>query len=687
MNHPRHSTGSLLGRSPLAVLVLTACFGPPPDASTALELPAARLNDLTAATGEWTGDTLDVALDLVNAAWMPRGESGPRIPVAAFAEPGGEPVVPAPLIRVRQGSVVRLTVTNRLMVAAGLHSPLDAASGAMDGSALEAGESRTYTFHAAQPAASVYGARLDGIGGMQGASRGPIIVDPADEPPHPDERILHIESWGALNEPGSLDPRHSWKLMVNGRSWPFTERLEYTVGDTVRWRVINSSAVRHPMHLHGFFFDVLSAGDLVVDTVFAAGSRAPVVTHAMDPMSSMAIRWVPTEPGNWLFHCHLLRHMGPGQRFAAEVAASGDAHAMHEDAMAGLITGITVHPAGDLALVDPPPSRRIDLWTTETPRGWGNASRLAFVEQRGAVPAADSMPGPSSTLVLRRDEATEIVVHNRYSQPLSVHWHGLELPSLYDGVGGWSGPPDATRPPVAPGDSIRVVLRPPRAGTFMYHTHGESGHELAQGLYGALIVLDTAANHDPSADRVYLLGSGGAQRDARPAINGELVPPPERFEPGRSYRLRFAQIAADESKVVRLLRDGAPVRWTPIAKDGADLTAAQRVEDAAEVRLEVGETQDFEWRPEPGVHQLVVTTIRYPLDEATGATQTLAFVVGESDDVAIAAAHAGFDGVLSRDIEILLARALAVTVLLGMFALVAWSVSRVIRWLRRPVSA
>ena len=33
------------------------------------------------------------------------------------------------------------------------------------------------------------------------------------------------------------------------------------MGDSVRWRWINASPAPHPMHLHGFYFDVGSLGN------------------------------------------------------------------------------------------------------------------------------------------------------------------------------------------------------------------------------------------------------------------------------------------------------------------------------------------------------------------------------------------------------------------------------------------
>ena len=63
-------------------------------------------------------------------------------------------------------------------------------------------------------------------------------------------------------------------MVINGQSWPHTERLAYTVGDTVRIRVINAGGAVHPMHLHGFYFNVDSRGDERTDGVFARGRVA-----------------------------------------------------------------------------------------------------------------------------------------------------------------------------------------------------------------------------------------------------------------------------------------------------------------------------------------------------------------------------------------------------------------------------
>ena len=49
-----------------------------------------------------------------------------------------------------------------------------------------------------------------------------------------------------------------------------------------------------------------------------------------------------------------------------------------------------------------------------------------------SVPDRVSTPGPA--LVLRRNEPVEITVVNHLGESTAVHWHGMELESIYDGV-------------------------------------------------------------------------------------------------------------------------------------------------------------------------------------------------------------------------------------------------------------
>ena len=638
-----------------AVLVVLA-------SPAAAQLPRAVPNDHRTPAGRLVNGELRISLDAMLAEWRPRGESGPVLKSLTFAESGTAPSVPGPMIRLAAGTPVHVSIRNTLPQPMRISGLGDRDAAPPPGTppvrpfmrttsvVIAPGETRELRFTPTRATTSFYTATRVGPSTERletSVFQGAYIVDPAGEAPPLGERVMMISTSGTESTP-------SVKLFVNGLSWPYTERLSYTAGDTVRWRVISTSgAAVHPMHLHGFYFNVEARGNGDVDTMYAPADRPHVVTDRMEGVSTLRMSWVPTEPGNWLFHCHLIRHMGEAQRFnierAAETAnaarseepAAEHEHPEHE--MAGLVMGISVRPRPGMVRAEPAPARRIDLWTGTRPGMHKEGPELGFVIQNGAVPAADSTRVPGGTLQLREGEPTRIVVHNRLTFPLSLHWHGLELKSAYDGVGGWSGDPASPRQPIAPGDSMAVLITPSRAGTFMYHTHGEPGYELAQGLYGGFLVLKRGETPDPVRDRLFMLAARGAVINSPPAINGREQPPTERFAPGQTVRLRFAHISPDELKTIRLLRDGKVVSWRLLAKDGADLPPTHRVSASATFDLGVGETRDVEWTPPtPGVLVLEVRTEYYP--ERGGAQiQRIPFAVGPVSDAAIAGAIRGTD--------------------------------------------
>jgi FtsP/CotA-like multicopper oxidase with cupredoxin domain len=590
---------------PFAVLLPLPLLGPETRTSAAFE-------DYTKPVGHMENGVLKITLDVGTAPWQPWGKDGPTVQANVFAADGAPPRVPGPLIRVPAGTPVHITLRNTLpdsIVVRGLrdrsNEPQRQRLGAFlnDFVELEPGGTKEVRFTPTVPGTFAYFATRHAAGApkpvftpARGPFEGVLIVDPPGEPA-PDERIFLITHWVDRQLPGSWQP--TGRFMINGRSWPHTERLTHAVGDTVRWRVINITGITHPMHLHGFHFRVDARGDQWREEVYAPGDRRLAVTELLNPSETMRITWVPTEPGNWVFHCHLMRHMSwlqtaPLERVADTHHASGEG----VDLLGGLVLGITVNPRAGIASTALP-RRRLPLHIGMRPGVFGDAPAYGFVLQEGPrPPAADSVRFPGSTIVLTRGEPSEIVVHNRADVPLGVHWHGLELESAFDGVPGFSGSPGATRPAIAPGDSFVVRMTPPRAGTFMYHVHSEPGHQLAQGLYGAFLVMEPGQEWDPERDRLFLLGSLGATLDADPAVNGRTAPDSVDLVVGTTYRLRFMHISPDDDKRVQLLEGDKPVTWRQVAKDGADLPRSLVEDQAATFAIGVGETYDFLWTPD-----------------------------------------------------------------------------------------
>jgi FtsP/CotA-like multicopper oxidase with cupredoxin domain len=236
---------------------------------------------------------------------------------------------------------------------------------------------------------------------------------------------------------------------------------------------------------------------------------------------------------------------------------------------------------------------------------YGERRGFAYVLD-GTPEAADStaLPVPGSTLVLRRNERVAVTIVNRGNDRAAVHWHGIELESYADGVPDWSGDGAHVIPSVAPGDSITVRFTPPRAGTFMYHSHFNEDLQISSGLYGAIVVLDDGERFDPERDRVMVFSSGGPTTNvvrgpfAPTLLNGQVQPAPIELRHGVTYRFRLINITGDVNTIVSLQDGEAPATWRLLAKDGATVPASRATRRPATLFSDPGEIYDFELTPE-----------------------------------------------------------------------------------------
>lgn len=90
--------------------------------------------------------------------------------------------------------------------------------------------------------------------------------------------------------------------------------------------------------------------------------------------------------------------------------------------------------------------------------------------------------GPA--LKLTQGEAVTVDIYNNLEEETTVHWHGLEIPGDVDG-----GPQGV----IAAGGNRRVKFTPQqRAATcwFHPHQHGKTGHQVAMGLAGLVLIED-----------------------------------------------------------------------------------------------------------------------------------------------------------------------------------------------------
>jgi FtsP/CotA-like multicopper oxidase with cupredoxin domain len=405
-------------------------------------------------------------------------------------------------------------------------------------------------------------------------------------------------------------------FMINGLSWPATERLTYQLRDRVQWRVINLTSQAHPMHLHGFYFEVDSLGDGLRDQSIPASDRQSVVTQLLPPGGTMTMTWTPEREGNWLFHCHIMQHVSPERRLSSPSDLHGQGHASHDNSagMAGMIMGITVRrrdPVSPAApAIEPKAVRKLRLVMA---RGnAGSEPSFGFLASGdGIASMQDRVSAPGPALVLRRNEPVEITVVNHLGESTAVHWHGMELESIYDGVHGWSGIDSRVAPLIEPDGSFVVQFTPPRTGTFIYHTHVHDQRQLPFGLYGPLIVVDPEETFDPKTDHVIIVGRSGLDPAApnvlipeTPVVVNGLQSPEFVWKAGTRHRVRLINITPGDIFSVSLQTSQGPVQWTPLTKDGAPLPASARHPVVARQTIAVGETYDFDVDVEPGRRKL-----------------------------------------------------------------------------------
>ena len=556
------------------------------------------VNENHRAAGVLRAGELQLSLTIARGEWHPEADDGDALAVYAFGEVGHPLQNPGPLIRVPQGTTVRVMLHNSLPVTVGVHGLADAEAVIR----VAPGASTETHFSAATPGLYFYWGATDTDDlklryGVDSQLTGAIVVDPPGAVPRDEIFVIEMMS----EHPGAF--ARQTLATINGKSWPYTERFRYAVGEQARWRWINATNEPHAMHMHGFYYHVDAFNRAGRTQRFDGEARPFVVTQRVAQGETFDMSWAPERAGHWLFHCHMFVHTiepnvpdVPGLTLRRGVHHA-DQHAGHGSAgMGQLVVGITVPEGAHLKTRGPwHADRKLELDITDR----GGAPRYLLAVHENGHPDSQKKPGLTGPpIVLTRGQAVEIKVVNRLTSTTAIHWHGMELESYYDGVPGWSGTAKQVTPPIAPGASFVARMTPPRAGTFIYHTHWHDPLQLTNGLYGPLIVLPPGEKYDPTHDLTFLfsIGNFGTLQDLA-VINGTPQSKTMRLKTGQTYRFRLINISANNQGMQVSLHDAAGhlATWTVIAKDGADLPASQSRAGPAQVTITVGETYDVEF--------------------------------------------------------------------------------------------
>jgi CopA family copper-resistance protein len=114
--------------------------------------------------------------------------------------------------------------------------------------------------------------------------------------------------------------------------------------------------------------------------------------------------------------------------------------------------------------------------------------------RRTAIGVNGQVPAP--ILRWREGDIVSLAVTNRLSEPTSIHWHGILVPSAMDGV------PGLSFAGIPPGETFVYRFPVRQSGTYWYHSHSAFQEQL--GLYGAL-VIEPKGRHAYAFDRDYVV--------------------------------------------------------------------------------------------------------------------------------------------------------------------------------------
>ena len=202
--------------------------------------------------------------------------------------------IPGPEIRVKQGDKVKVVLKNNLPESTSIHFHGLDLPFSQDGvpfisqDPVRPGETFEYNFTIIDtPGTFIYHPHLNAEQQVDKGLFGTFIVE--------GEKNWDVEY---TLIPG--DGLHGYTL--NGKEFPATAPIIVQKDQKVLVRIVNAGSQLHPMHLHGFDFQVI-AQDGKPTTAYTRD------TITVAPGERYDILFTASKTGIWPFHCHILSHV------------------------------------------------------------------------------------------------------------------------------------------------------------------------------------------------------------------------------------------------------------------------------------------------------------------------------------------------------------------------------------------
>jgi len=344
---------------------------------------------------------------------------------------------PGPTIQVDQGDHVRVIFDNHLPEPSSIHwhgfEDLVGYDG-MPGISQEPvkpGGRFVYEFDIRQAGTYFYHSHM-AMQEMTGMLGGFIMHPRTPYQPHCDKDfLLHLQEYAVLPNntvPNTMNMEYNW-LLLNGKAGPASTPLIVRQGDRVRIRFVNLGMDHHPMHLHGYTFQVTGTeGGRIPETAWWPGNTVLVgVAQARD------VEIIADRPGDWMLHCHLPHHMM--NQMSSNVGRMTRRAGMGQPAGLDMNTGMGM-------LQGEPGAPSGDDYGTSLGRGMGFGSTAdmettnAPLAEKKAMPA---MPGMAVDIANNANAVPGFPQDAYMEGPAMAMDQMVDRPENYGLRAGWSG--------------------------------------------------------------------------------------------------------------------------------------------------------------------------------------------------------------------------------------------------------
>ena len=209
-------------------------------------LPPIIANQNRARAGTLCDGVLTVHLDIAKGEWHPEADDGVALSVYAFGERGKPLQNPGPLIRVTQGTEILASLHNVLPIAVTVHGLGEHKGNADAVLHIRPGAVEQVRFTITTPGLYLYwaAAEIDDLrlrNGIDAELSGAIVVDPPGTSAKDEIFVMEM-----ISEIPGASARQTLAT-INGKSWPYTQKFQYALGQDVHWRWLNAANEPHAL--------------------------------------------------------------------------------------------------------------------------------------------------------------------------------------------------------------------------------------------------------------------------------------------------------------------------------------------------------------------------------------------------------------------------------------------------------